>query len=406
MEDFSDKLSDLAKSYKGSEIRRLFSISMQPGMISLAGGLPDPESFPAAEMAAITGKLLKQRGETLLQYGPSLGTEDGIGAALERMRRRGITADPEEVIIISGSIQAAYMMTRVILNPDESILVENPTFIGALGAFRNAGIELIGVPLDHDGIIPKKLEAVIREALDSGHRIKLLYTIPNFQNPTGVSMSPDRRRRVLDIVDKYDIMVLEDDPYGELWFRGGPERTTPLKAMEGSRRVIYAGSFSKIVSPGIRLGWMAAPAEIIKKCEIAKQSLDICCSPLYQAAVAEMVRTGFLDEHIERLRAVYRSRADAMLNSLEKHMPEKVSWTRPEGGFFVWVTLPEGVDARKMLDTALRNNVAYVIGSAFYADGSGANTLRLSFSQESESDIAEGVRRLAETVKRFLSDKS
>ncbi|MFC2075905.1 PLP-dependent aminotransferase family protein [candidate division KSB1 bacterium] len=402
MKNFEDKLSRLAGDYKGSEIRRLFSISMQPGMISLAGGLPDPKSFPATEMAGIIGRLLEEKGEVLLQYGPSLGTEEGIAAALDRMSRRGIEAGPDEVIIVSGSIQAAYLMTRVILDPDDTVLVENPTFIGALGAFRNAGIELLGVPMDDQGIIPEKLEAVIKEALDMGHRVKLLYTIPNFQNPTGVTLSAIRRRRVLDIAAEYDILIFEDDPYGELWFRGGPERVKPLKALEGGERVLYAGSFSKIVSPGIRLGWLAAPAGIIKKCEITKQSLDICSSPLFQAVAAEMIREGFIDGHVERLRGLYRSRCEAMLEALDEHMPAGVTWTRPDGGFFVWVTLPVDFDARAMLEAALDNRVAYVIGSAFYADGSGGNTLRLSFSQESEKDIAEGVRRLAEAMKGFI----
>jgi len=398
MSVITNKLSTVGANLQGSEIRRLFAISMRPNVISFAGGLPDPGSFPAEKVAEISARLLREKGEIYLQYGPSRGTQEGIAAATNRMARRNITVDASQVIMTSGSQQAIDLMTKVFVDPGQVILVESPTFIGALGVFRNIQAETIGAPMDENGIIPDELEKLLNEIKRANKKVKFLYLIPNFQNPTGLTMSLERRQQVLALAEEHDFLILEDDPYGELWFSGGLESVRPLKSMDQDNRVVYTSSFSKIISPGIRLGWVAAAPEIIERFDMAKQMLDVCSPPLIQGVAHELTVTGFLDEHINRLRGIYQSRRDAMLEALSEYMPEGVHWTKPDGGFYIWVTLPEKINALDMLDTALANNVAYVIGSAFHADGSGKNTLRISFCHEPEETITEGIKRLAKAV--------
>ncbi|MCL5019361.1 MAG: PLP-dependent aminotransferase family protein [Patescibacteria group bacterium] len=405
MTSIVEKFSSRAKSMQGSEIRRLFAISMKPGMISFAGGLPDPGSFPSKKMAAVIADLLNERGEILLQYGPSRGTQEGIAAAIDRMRRRGIDVPPEQIIITSGGQQGIDLTSKVLIDPGDVILVENPTFIGALGAFRNVEASLVGVPMDDEGMIPAGLIKSIENVKKSSKKVKFLYTIPNFHNPAGITLSKNRRREILDIASSYDFFILEDDPYGELWFEGGLDSVCPLKALSGGDRVIYAGSFSKVISPGIRLGWAAAPPEMIERFDMAKQMMDVCPNPLIQAVAGELIRQGYLDEHIELLRGIYHSRCQAMLTALEKYMPDSVSWTKPKGGFYIWVTLPEGMSALTLFDTAVQNNVAYIIGSAFFADNSGKNTMRISFCHETEEIIEEGIQRLGKAVTEALEKK-
>ena len=288
MATLEDKFSALAKTLQGSEIRRLFAISMRSDVISFAGGLPDPDSFPSHKMAEVIDGLLKERGKVLLQYGPSRGIEEGIKAVMSRMQRRGIKVDVNEVIITSGAQQAIDLSAKVLADPGEIILVENPTFMGALGVFRNIGASLIGVPMDEKGIIPEELAEILEHAKDKGQRVKFLYTMPNFQNPTGITLTLERRREILNIAEHYDILIIEDDAYGELWFEGGLESVHPIKAIDSDGRGIYIGSFSKAISPGIRLGWEAAPQEIIERLDMARQMTDVCPNPLIQAAAAAL----------------------------------------------------------------------------------------------------------------------
>ncbi|MBN2412727.1 PLP-dependent aminotransferase family protein [candidate division KSB1 bacterium] len=397
-----NKLSTLGENLHGSEIRRLFATSMRPGIISFAGGMPDPGSFPAKKVAELLEKLLLDRGDLYLQYGPSSGTTEGIAAAINRMRRRDIITGADEVIMTSGSQQAIDLMTRIFIDPGDMILVEEPTFIGALGTFRNGKARIEGVPMDHNGIIPEELVNILANARKNGYRVKFMYLLPNFQNPTGLTMSVQRRERVLQIAEDYDFLIFEDDPYGELWFTGGLDGVRPIKSLDRNGRVIYTSSFSKIISPGIRLGWIAASSWLIERFDMGKQMLDVCTNPLMQAVAYELCIDGFLDAHIEKLRQIYSSRAQTMLDALTRFMPEGVSWTRPNGGFFIWVTLPEHIDALHMLDKALSHDVVYVIGSAFYAGSGNNNTLRISFCHESEEIIAEGIKRLGDAVKEYL----
>lgn len=403
MSDIINKLSTLGQNLQGSEIRRLFAISMRPGVISFAGGLPDPESFPSQKFAEITNKLLSEQGEIYLQYGGSRGSQEGFSAATSLMQRRGIEAKSEELIMTSGSQQAINLVTQVLVDPGEVILTENPTFIGALGVFRNAGAKVVGVPMDEDGIIISEAIRILDELKKSGERVKYFYLIPNFQNPTGLTMLQERRKAILELAEKYDFLILEDDPYGELWFEGGLEDVQPIKTQDKNYRVMYTSSFSKVISPGIRLAWVATSPKLIERLDMAKQMADVCGNPLIQGVANELVASGFLAGHIDKLRGIYQARRDAMAAALEKNMPEGVSWTHPKGGFYFWVSLPENVSALDMLHTALENNVAYVIGSAFYPDGSGKNTFRISFCHETEEIIEEGIQRLGKAVTEMLN---
>ena len=306
MVSFEDKYSIYGRNLQGSEIRRLLAISMKPGVISFAGGLPDPASFPSEEMADVLDRLLRERGSTLLQYGASRGSQEGIQAVLTRMLRQGINADESEIIITSGAQQAIDLAVKLLTDPGDVILTESPTFIGALGIFRNARASVIGVKVDENGIIPGKL----REAISTvnNRKIKFLYIIPSFHNPTGITLSLERRKEIYQIADDNDILIIEDNPYGELWFDAGLKNMQTIKSLDTNGRVIYTGSFSKIISPGIRLGWAAADKQLIDRFDMAKQMLDVCPSPLIQAAAAELSESGYLDEHINKLRNVYKLR--------------------------------------------------------------------------------------------------
>jgi len=395
---FDKKYSYLGAHLQGSEIRRLFATSMRPNVISLAGGLPHADSFPNDEMAGAVSGLLTREKEIYLQYGGSRGNRDGFEAARCRMQKRGIDVPAEEIIITSGSQQVIDLMTKVFVDEGDTILMEDPTFVGALGVFRNYKARLEGIPMQEDGIDLDALEG----RLGAGIKVKFMYLIPNFQNPTGLTTSIEKRMRILDLARQYDFLILEDDPYGELWFTGGPDDVRPIKAWDTEGRVVYTSSFSKIISPGIRIAWAAAPSGVIDRFDMARQMMDVCSNPLMQGVANELCSSGFLDAHIERLRGVYARQAETMLAALEKHMPDGVTWTKPDGGFYVWLTLPEGTDTLDMLKNALDADVAYVIGSAFSPDSGSRNALRLSFCHESESAIAEGIQRLAAVVRKRL----
>jgi 2-aminoadipate transaminase len=396
---FEDKLSYLGNHLQGSEIRRLFATSMRPNVISFAGGLPDPASFPKEKVAEILSKLLTEKGEIYLQYGGSKGNAEGIEAVLFQMKKRKIISKPENIIITSGSQQAVDIMTKILIDPGDTILVEDPTFVGALGVFRNYQANIEGITLLEDGIDLDQLLSKVK----TKKKIKFFYLIPNFHNPSGLTMSIEKRKKVLEIAREYDFLILEDDPYGELYFSGGLEGVQPIKSFDREGRVVYTSSFSKTISPGVRLAWVEALPEMIDRFDMAKQMLDVCSNPLMQGLAWEMCRSGFLDKHIEKLRSIYRSRAKAMLAALKKHMPENVRWTVPKGGFYIWLTLPQGVDTLDMLKSAIEQDVVYVVGSAFSPSWESKNCLRISFCHETEEVIAEGIKRLANSIKSYLS---
>src|SRR5437868_1294960 len=357
------------KGIKSSAIRELLKITQRPAIISLAGGLPAPEVFPIRRFEEACQKVLSTKGPIALQYGATEGYEPLREMIAENMARYGIRAKVENVLITSGSQQALDLIGKLLINPGDRVLVEAPTYLGALQAFDVYGAEYISVPNDEDGVRTELLDKHLRTGP------KFMYVLPNFQNPGGTTLSEGRRHELVLVADKYGIPIVEDDPYGQLRYEG--EHLPPLVVLdrENLRRddgysignVIYLSTFSKTLAPGIRLGWIVAPPEVISKLVQLKQGADLHSSTFVQMVAYEVARDNFLDEHIKLIRRVYCERRDVMLEALTQHFPAEVTWTHPQGGLFLWVTLPEGADAQKLFEAAVRENVAFVPGDCFYA---------------------------------------
>ncbi len=379
--------STCAKALKSSVIREILKVTANPQVISFAGGLPAPESFPVAQMKAAFDHVLNNDPQSALQY----STTDGYAPLREwvanRMSTNGATITPDQVIIVSGSQQALDLIAKVFIDPNDKVLVETPTYLGALQAFSMFDPTYVSVDSDENGLIPEALTA------DVAKDAKFLYALPNFQNPTGRMMSEERRQTLVARAREHDLLVVEDDPYGALWYEAAPPASLLSRMPE---RVIHMGSFSKVLAPGLRLGYLIAPVEITKKFEQAKQATDLHTSTIAQRVVYEVVKDGFLDEHIPSIRERYKNQAHAMLDALTTYMPKGVTWNQPAGGMFLWVTLPEGMNSEKMLDKVFAHNVAYVPGTPFYANEAQTNTLRLAFVTVPPAKIQEGVKKLGE----------
>jgi 2-aminoadipate transaminase len=398
---WTDHLSDGAKQISSSAIRDLLKVLEQPGMISFAGGLPAPECFPTEELTAAAERVLVERPLAALQYGPTEGYGPLREFVTSVMRGRGLSIPAEQVLMLSGSQQGLDGMGKLFLDPGSTLLVEEPTYLGALQAWRSYSPKFITLPIDADGLDVAFLEQVLK----SGERPRFLYLVSCFQNPTGITPSPERKRALLEVAAKYGLPIVEDDPYGELYYEGGrPPILAALDAdMHGElRHVVYLSTFSKLLAPGLRVGWAVAPIEIVGKLAHAKQGLDLHTGSLAQAIAYEACRDGLLDRHVPTIRATYHARRDAMLAALEQHMPTQVSWTRPGGGLFIWLTLPAQIDTTELLQASLEQKVAFVPGTPFYANGGGTNTMRLNFSHSSPEQIAEGVARLARSIVELI----
>jgi 2-aminoadipate transaminase len=398
---WSEGLSPGARQITSSAIRDLLKVTEQPDIISFAGGLPAPECFPAEELMAAAERVLVEQPVTALQYGPTEGYRALREFVTERMARLGVTVPVDQVLMTSGSQQGLDLLGKLFLEPEAVILVEKPTYVGALQAFRPYQPRFISVPMDKEGL---SIEA-LRGVLESGVKPRFLYLVSCFQNPTGITLSPARRRALISIAAEFGLPIVEDDPYGELSYDG--PRPPILAALDVEqhgelRHVAYLSTFSKLLAPGLRVGWIAAPLELVSKLAHAKQGLDLHSSSLSQAVAYEACRDGLLDRHIPHIRDIYHARRDVMLAALERYMPASVKWTWPTGGMFVWVTLPEHADAAALLQQSLEHRVAFVPGSAFFANGGGSSTLRLNFSHSSPERIEEGVARLAQTMKEML----
>jgi 2-aminoadipate transaminase len=394
------------KNIKSSAIRELLKITQHPEVISFAGGLPAPDIFPTERFREACCKVLEQNAKVALQYGATEGYEPLREMIAYRTSRYGIEAKPENVLITSGSQQALDLIGKLLINPGDRILVEAPTYLGALQAFNVYGAEYVSVPSDDDGIRTELLEKPLR----SGP--KFMYVLPNFQNPGGTTLSEGRRHELVLLADRFGIPIIEDDPYGQLRYEG--EHLTPLVVLdrENLRRdngysignVLYLSTFSKTLAPGLRLGWIVAPPEVIAKLVQLKQGADLHTSTFAQIVAYEVARDGFLDEHVKVIRRVYRERRNVMLQALQEFFPPEVTWTHPKGGLFLWITLPQGMDCQKLFETALKENVAFVPGDCFYAndDPEGRRHMRLNFSYGQPEQIREGIRRLSVAVKRQL----
>ena len=381
-----------------SEIRRFARLINDPSIISFAGGVPNPETFPAPSLAACAGSAIGSRAGTSLQYGPTPGLPELRACVAEICRGRGIESSQETVMITTGSQQAIWLVAMTLLDPGDVALVELPTYIGGLSAFYGRRAELHGAHQDEDGLEPDDLLKRVRQCREAGKRVKLLYTIPNFQNPSGRLLATDRRRRVLEIAEEFDFLVIEDDPYGALVYVDGCD-TTPIRSLDRSGRVIYLGSFSKILAPGLRCGWIEGAPELLRRFEIAKEGVDLCSGMLDQSIVLEFLSAGLLSEQLSRVRGFYARKREILLDSLARELSDLARWTDAKGGLFTFVTLLDGIDTAEMIGAAVEQGVAYIPGGAFFVDGSGKNTMRLTFAKESDERIREGAGRLAEVIR-------
>lgn len=404
LDDYTDRYARRVRGMTASEIRALFAVASRPEVVSLAGGMPYIAALPLDAVGEMLGRLAAEHGTSSLQYGIGQGTPELRERICEVMSLSGIDvgcgASPEDVVVTVGGQQALDLVARLFLDPGDVVLAEGPTYVGALGVFQAAQAQVVHVPMDADGLIPEALELAIAETARAGRRAKFLYTIPTFQNPAGVTLCEERRDRVLDICERAGLLVVEDDPYGQLSFDGEAPRPLRARRREG---VFYLSTFSKTFAPGLRVGWILAPHAVRDKLVIASEAQILCPSAYAQAAVTTYLSTMPWRQQLKNYREVYRERRDAMLTALADLMPEGTTWTEPQGGLFVWATLPDGLDARAMMPRAIAARVAYVPGTGFFADGTGTGNMRLNFSYPPPERIREGVRRLARVMEQEIA---
>jgi 2-aminoadipate transaminase len=381
-----------AHSFRPSAIRAFAKLINDPNIISFAGGVPNPETFPAERIAAVAGQVIRERRNIALQYGPTRGLPRLCASIAQICGTRGIDCTADDVLTTTGSQQALDLIAHTLLDPGDVVAVELPTYIGGSASFFARSAELVGVQQDDEGIVPESLREVA-----SRRRIKLLYTIPNFQNPSGRLMTQERRAAVLAIAEELDFLIIEDDPYGELVYVDGVD-TTSMASRDTNGRVLYLGSFSKVLAPGLRCGWMIAAKPLLERLEIAKQSADLCSGMLDQSIVDELIAGGELGPQIEKVRAFYRGKRGTMIAALEQHFTGRAHWTSADGGLFTFLTFQGDVDTAARLNDAVAHGVAYIPGGPFFVDGSGRNTMRLTFAKESDDRIREGIAKLAEVV--------
>lgn len=389
---------------QSSAIRELLKISNLPDVISFAGGLPSPDVFPIERFIHACNILLRERGEEALQYGTTEGYTPLREMICDRSARYGIKINPENVLITNGSQQALDLVGKIFIDPGDKILVESPTYLGAIQAWRVYGADFVSVETDENGMIPESLESKM------GQNPKLLYLLPNFQNPMGCTLSGNRRHQIIEIAHKYQVPIIEDDPYGQLRYEG--EHLPPVLVLDAKFRgndksdyqgnVIYLSTFSKLLAPGLRLAWTIAPKEVILKMVQAKQGTDLHTSTFAQLVAHEVCKDNFLDVHIPFIREVYNKRRNLMMELIDEVFPPDVTYIRPEGGLFLWVTTPPEIDTTELLPLAVAEKVAYVPGTPFYPSGGGHNTMRLNFSNASEEEMRTGMTRLGEVLKKAL----
>jgi 2-aminoadipate transaminase len=392
--------SILASRMKGSAIREILKLVQNPEVISLAGGMPDPATFPVEEIKEITQEVLTKNSAQALQYSTTEGLPALRKCILDYLAKDGNNGELENIIISSGSQQGLDLVGKVFLSPGDIALVELPSYLAALNAFHSYGGELVGIPMDDEGMQMDILEEKLTRLKKEAKKVKFIYTISNFQNPAGVTMSLARRKKIIEIAQKFNLFIVEDNPYEKLRFEGEP--IPSIYSLDNNGSVISLGTFSKILCPGLRLAWILGNKDIIGKMTILKQATDLCTSILSQLIAYEYFQLGKLEENIKSNIQIYKQKRNAMLNTLEKHFPKEVTWTKPQGGFFVVATLPEYIDTGEMFKEAIEENVAYVPGGPFFADGKGKNTMRLSFCYPSMEDIDEGIKRLGKVIKKRI----
>jgi 2-aminoadipate transaminase len=381
---------------QASDIREILKVTAMPDVISLAGGLPAPEVFPIEEFRRAFDKVLAEQGAVALQYSASEGYTPLREFLAERLTRNGTAASAENILITNGSQQALDLLGKIFLNPRDKVVLEAPSYLGAIQAFDSYQAEYALVPMDENGMITAGLDELL-----SRETVKFIYALPNFQNPSGRTMSLDRRQELVEVAARHGVPIVEDDPYGELRFEG--HDLPSLQSLDRDGVVIGLGTFSKILAPGLRLAWMAIPDSLYETVLLAKQPADLHSSTISQMAVWEVCQNGFVDRHLNTIKAVYRERRDAMLDALETHFPASARWTKAQGGLFVWAELPGEIDTRELLVEAVRQKVAFVPGQSFYADHSGQNTMRLNFSNVTPDRLHLGIERLGRAIQQRLS---
>jgi 2-aminoadipate transaminase len=387
---------------KSSAMRDLMAVTARPEVISLAGGLPDTSSFPPETFAAVAQRIAHESCAKALQYGPTEGLAETKDCIAEVMRAEGgMRVDPDHLIVTTGGQQVIDLVTKTLIDPGDVIIAEAPTYPGAVPTFSSYQADVVQIDIDSDGMRIDLLEERLAELDREGRRPKFIYTVPSFQNPAGVTMSLERRQRLVELAAEHEILVLEDNPYGLLRYEGQP--LPPLYALDGGVYVMYLGTFSKILSPGIRLGWVVAPAPVLEKINLGKQAADLCTSTLSQLMVQAYFEEAPWHDYVESLTEIYRARRDTMLDALAEFFPPEAEWTRPAGGLFIWATLPDYIDTTDLLARALRDNVAFVPGEAAYLDGRGRNAMRLNFSASDDEAIREGIRRIGKVVREQVA---
>ena len=390
MVKFANRMSLLT----GSEIRELLKLTSQPDIISFAGGMPAPELFPVEGVKEAAIQTLNERGQAALQYASTEGDPALRKHIVARMEaKNGVKTDADHILVTSGSQQGLDFSARVFLNPGDVVLLESPSYLGAVNTFKACEPKFIDIPTDDNGMIMEELEKV----LASTENIKMIYVIPDFQNPSGRTWTMERRQKFMEIINKYEVPVIEDNPYGELRFEG--QSLPSLKSMDTKGLVIFLGTFSKILAPGYRLGWVCAESEILGKYNFMKQAADLQASSIGQMETAKFLDLYNLDDHVEKIKAVYVKRRDCMLKAMEEYFPEGVTWTHPEGGLFTWVTLPDYMNAKDLQMKCLDKKVAFVPGGGFFPNGGHENTLRMNYSCMPEEKITEGIKRIGEVIK-------
>ncbi|MFJ7469315.1 PLP-dependent aminotransferase family protein [Peribacillus frigoritolerans] len=391
-----NKFAERARLVKSSETREILKVTERPEVISFAGGLPAPELFPVENLKNACNAVLDEEGAASLQYGTTEGYIPLRGAISQRMKGIGINSTIENVLITSGSQQALDLTGRLFINEGDTIICESPTYLAAINAFKSYDAKFVEVVMDDDGMVMEELEKKLNNHPDT----KFIYTIPDFQNPTGRTLKLERRKRMIELANQYDVLIVEDNPYGAVRFAG--EELPPVKHFDTENRVIYISTFSKIFTPGLRLGWICADESFIEKYVAFKQTADLHTDSLAQRITAKYMEIYDMEEHIKKIKAVYKTKCTNMMRSIEEFFPKNLSYSNPEGGLFIWVELPEGIDSAHIFTECLKNNVACVPGTPFFPNGTQKNTLRLNYSNMSNEKIIEGIKRMGEVLHREL----
>ncbi len=389
--------SDVVNRMKPSEIRELNKMASSPGIISLGGGMPSPETFPIKELTEIMEFVMKNNSDLALQYGNTLGinpVREQITKMLEKTEN--IKCNMENIIVNSGSQQGLYELGTVLANPGDTVITEEPTYVGAVSAFSANGLIMEGIPVDHNGMKVELLEEKIKKLILEGRKPRFIYVIPTFQNPTGYTMPVERRKVLIEISKKYDVPLVEDNPYGQLRYYGEP--VPCIRSMTGGEDVIYLGTFSKVMTPGLRLGYTIAPEPVMEKFNLIKQALDLATNSFSQYVAYEYIKMGIIYKQVELNKQIYRKKRDAIVNALEANMSDISTFSEPEGGMFVWVTLNKNVDTKQMIPLAIKNGVAYVSGQAFTTNGTQKSSMRLNFTFGSVEQLEEGIKRIRKTI--------